>query len=31
MDAVSATIVDGGQAILLKAQRLIEKKYSSLF
>jgi hypothetical protein len=29
MDAVLATIVDGGQAILLKTQRLIEKNYFS--
>jgi hypothetical protein len=29
MDALLATIVDGGQAILLKTQRLIEKKYFS--
>jgi hypothetical protein len=29
MDAVSTTIVDGGQAILLKTQRLIEKNYIS--
>jgi hypothetical protein len=29
MDAVSATIVDGGRGILLKTQRLIEKKYFS--
>jgi hypothetical protein len=28
MDAVSATIVDGEQGILLKTQRLIEKKIS---
>jgi hypothetical protein len=28
-DAILATIVDGGQAILLKTQRLIEKKYFS--
>jgi hypothetical protein len=29
MDAVLATIVDGGWVILLKTQRLIEKKYFS--
>jgi hypothetical protein len=29
MDAVLATIVDGGWAILLKTQRLIEKNYLS--
>jgi hypothetical protein len=29
MDAILATIVDGGRAILLKIQRLIEKKYFS--
>jgi hypothetical protein len=29
MDAVLATIVDGGRAILLKTQRLIEKNYFS--
>ncbi len=29
MDAVSATIVDGGRAILLKTQMSIEKKYFS--
>jgi hypothetical protein len=29
MDAVSANIVNGGQAILLKTHRLIEKKYFS--
>jgi hypothetical protein len=29
MDAVSATIVNGGWAIFLKTQRLIEKKYFS--
>jgi hypothetical protein len=31
MDAVLATIVDGGRAILLKTQRLIEKNISPLF
>jgi hypothetical protein len=31
MDAVSATIVDGGWAILLKTQRSIEKKYFLLY
>jgi hypothetical protein len=29
MDAILATIVDGGQAILLKTQRLIENNYFS--
>jgi hypothetical protein len=31
MDAVLATIVDGGRAILLKTQRLIEKKLFLLY
>jgi hypothetical protein len=31
MDAVSATIVDGGRGILLKTQRSIEKKFSLYF
>jgi hypothetical protein len=31
MDAVLAAIVDGGQAILLKTQRSIEKNYFSFF